>query len=101
MSAGTEIGILVALVLANGLLAGAEIAVVAARRSRIEELIERGNRAVHLLAGDRIPRTGEVFLAPDGTELEVLDASSRRVRRVAVRPPRPQASDPAMPRLRP
>jgi putative hemolysin len=38
------------------------------------------------LAGDRIPRSGETFEATDGTRLEVLDASPRRVRRVAVVP---------------
>ena len=38
------------------------------------------------LAGDRIPLAGESFLAPDGTRLVVLEASPRRVRKVAVTP---------------
>ncbi|MBX5484477.1 MAG: HlyC/CorC family transporter [Myxococcaceae bacterium] len=36
------------------------------------------------LAG-RIPSTGDRFIADDGSELEVLDATPRRVRRVAIR----------------
>jgi putative hemolysin len=39
------------------------------------------------LAGGRIPRIDERFVAHDGTELEVLDASVRRVRSVRVRAP--------------
>jgi putative hemolysin len=38
------------------------------------------------LAGDRIPGNGETFEVADGTRLEVLDSSPRRVRRVAVTP---------------
>ena len=36
------------------------------------------------LAQGRIPSTGEVFEASDGTRLEVVEASPRRVRRVRV-----------------
>lgn len=61
MSTFTEIAVLVALVLANGLLAGAEIAVVAMRQSRIEELIERGNRAARIVG--RLRRRPERFFA--------------------------------------
>lgn len=38
------------------------------------------------LAGGRIPATGEVFEAEDGTRLEVVEASPRRVRRVRLVP---------------
>ncbi len=45
------------------------------------------------LGQGRIPSAGEVLLAPDGTQLEVLEASARRVRRVRVRvPPKVEAS---------
>jgi putative hemolysin len=37
------------------------------------------------LAGGRIPRSGERFRAKDGTELEIVDASARRIRLVRVR----------------
>jgi putative hemolysin len=47
-----------------------------------------GGLVVHL-AGERIPTTGEVFEARDGTRLEILEASPRRVRRVAVRAAEP------------
>ena len=33
-----------------------------------------------------IPQRGEKFTAPDGTQLEIVDASPRRVRQVRVRP---------------
>jgi putative hemolysin len=38
------------------------------------------------LAGDRIPQVGETFAGGDGTRLEVLEASPRRVRQVRLRP---------------
>ena len=38
------------------------------------------------LAGGRIPQSGERFTASDGTQLEVLEASARRVRRARVVP---------------
>jgi putative hemolysin len=38
------------------------------------------------LAG-RVPGTGESFMIPNGTTLEVIDASARRVRAVRVRRP--------------
>ncbi len=37
------------------------------------------------LAGGRIPHAGERFTARDGTEIEILDASARRVRNLRVR----------------
>jgi putative hemolysin len=42
------------------------------------------------LAGGRIPQVGEVFAGGDGTRLEVLEASPRRVRQVRVVPPPPE-----------
>jgi putative hemolysin len=61
MSTSTEIAFLLTLVLANGLLAGAEIAVVTVRRSRIQELIEQGHRAARLL--ERLRQHPERFFA--------------------------------------
>jgi len=43
------------------------------------------------LARDHIPRVGERFTAQDGSVLEVVDASPRRVRSVKVSPPSPSA----------
>jgi putative hemolysin len=47
-----------------------------------------GGLCIHL-AGGRFPRIGERFRAADGTELEIVDASSRRIRMVRVRRPVP------------
>jgi putative hemolysin len=42
------------------------------------------------LAGGRIPSVGDRFTAPDGSRIEVLDASPRRVRLVRIVPPASQ-----------
>ena len=42
------------------------------------------------LAGGRIPRTGESFTAGDGTRIEIVDATIRRVRMVRIHPLRPE-----------
>ncbi|MFN0006850.1 MAG: hemolysin family protein [Planctomycetota bacterium] len=42
------------------------------------------------LAGGRIPRTGEQFTLPDGTRIEIVEATPRRVRRLRVVPRRKQ-----------
>lgn len=42
-----------------------------------------------VLAGGHLPKSGEKYTAGDGTALEVLEASVRRVRTVRVRPPPP------------
>ncbi|MEZ4407080.1 MAG: hemolysin family protein [Polyangiales bacterium] len=44
-----------------------------------------------ILAAKRLPRAGERFRLEDGHTLEVLDASTRRVRSVRLYPPAPQA----------
>jgi putative hemolysin len=46
------------------------------------------NALVVELAGGRIPAAGEAFEASDGTRVEVLEASPRRVRRVRLVPAR-------------
>jgi putative hemolysin len=56
-----ELGILLALVLLSGLLAGAEIAIVTLRSSRIEELVTNGSRAARSLK--RMRSKPEPFLA--------------------------------------
>jgi putative hemolysin len=45
-----------------------------------------------LALAKRIPQPGESFALPDGTRLEVVDASPRRVRSVRVVPPGPRAT---------
>ena len=43
----TELLIILALVLANGLFAGAEIAIINTRKTRLKELSDGGSRAAH------------------------------------------------------
>jgi putative hemolysin len=61
LSTRGELGILIALVALNGLLAGAEIAIVTLRSSRIEELTANGSRAARCLK--RLRSKPEPFLA--------------------------------------
>ncbi len=97
----TEILILLALVLVNGLFSGAEIAIVTVRKTRIEQLGEEGNRnalAIAQLRGNPerflatvqvgITVVGAAAAAYGGDTLanEIVDASPRRVRSVRVLP---------------
>ena len=43
MSVALEVLVLLALVLLNGVLAGAEIAIVSIRKTRVQELMDRGS----------------------------------------------------------
>lgn len=61
MSTGTEIGILLVLIAANGLLSGAEIAVVSLRSSRLQELVDAGSRGARVL--QRLRARPDRFLA--------------------------------------
>ena len=56
-----EVSVILALILVNGLLAGAEIAIVSLRASRVRELEAEGGRSALALAGLR--RDSERFLA--------------------------------------
>lgn len=69
-----EIGVLLVLVLANGVLAGAEIAIVAMRPSRVRELAGAGRRgAVALQALRRVP---ERFLSTIQIGITVIGATA-------------------------
>lgn len=115
----SELRVILALVVANGIFAGSEIAVVALRRSRIQELADEGGgraRAVlklrdHperflatvqvgitvvslcLTAAGKVPSAGDVLTLDDGVTLEVVDATPRRVQRVRLRLPCPTAEE--------
>jgi len=56
-----------------------------------DDVITVGGLCVQL-AGDRMPRTGDRLTAPDGTVLEIVDASPRRVRSVRLHPPKREDS---------
>ena len=68
-----ELGIVLALVLANGLFAGAEIAIIAVRATRLEELAEE-SRAGALLA--RLRNDPERFLATVQIGITVVSATA-------------------------
>jgi putative hemolysin len=57
----TEIAVIVALVLINGALSGAEIAVVSIRRTRLQQLLDEGRRGAQAL--EALRAEPEVFLA--------------------------------------
>jgi putative hemolysin len=61
LSTPGEIGVLLALIVLNGLLAGAEIAIVSMRSSRIDELADKGSSAAAALR--RLRADPERFLA--------------------------------------
>lgn len=92
---------IVGLVLCGGVLAGAEMAIVTARRGRLEQAAAKGSiqaraalllRAdperflatvqigITLVSGDRVPVVGERFEIGPTLSLEVLESSPRRVR---------------------
>ncbi len=74
MSTATEIAVLLALVLVNGLLAGAEIAVVTVRASRIDELVENGRRGARALK--RLRERPERFFATVQTGITVFGVTA-------------------------
>lgn len=70
----TELITILALVLANGFFAGAEIAVVALRKSRIQELAEDGKRSAQAVLALR--RDPERFLATVQVGVTVVSATA-------------------------
>lgn len=66
--------IIVALVLVNGLFAGAEIAIVAVRRSRLAELVREGDRAAR--AVQRLKDDPERFFATVQVGITVIGATA-------------------------
>ncbi|MFV0245620.1 MAG: hemolysin family protein [Qingshengfaniella sp.] len=59
-----------------------------------EEDVDTIGGLVFLLTG-RVPARGEIVRHPDGTEIEVVDADPRRIKRLRVRLPKEAGSDPA------
>ncbi len=74
LSTAGELGILVALVLFSGLLAGAEMAVVTVRASRIEELNANGSRAARALR--RLRARPEPFLATVQVGINIVSVTA-------------------------
>lgn len=70
----TEIAVILALVLANGFFAGAEIAIVAVRKSRIEALAEEGRSGARAVLTLRLQ--AERFLATVQVGITVVSASA-------------------------
>ena len=69
-----EILILIALVLFNGVLAGAEMAVVALRKTRVEQLLQEGSRRAK--AVKRLQADQETFLATVQIGITVIGAAA-------------------------
>jgi len=74
VSTWTEIAIIVALTLVNGLLAGAEIAIVALRKSRLEELVSQGRSSA--IAALRLRNQPERFLATVQVGITICGATA-------------------------
>jgi putative hemolysin len=70
----TELLIVVALTVANGLFAGAEIAVISLRRTRLRELVSEGNHAAMLVT--RLRHVPERFLATVQIGITVIGATA-------------------------
>jgi len=73
----TELLVIVLLVLVNGIFAGAEIAVVALRKSRIDELAERGSGGARAVL--RLRKDPERFLATVQVGITVVSAAAAAV----------------------
>ncbi len=74
MSVITELLIIVALVLANGVFAGAEIATLSVRKTRLRELADQGSRAAS--AALRLRKHPEGFLATVQIGITVVGATA-------------------------
>ena len=72
-----EILVILALILVNGLLAGAEIAIVAVRKSRLEELVRTGSSSAR--AAQRLREQPERFLATVQVGITVAGAAAAAV----------------------
>jgi putative hemolysin len=74
MSVALEVLVLLALVLLNGVLAGAEIAIVSMRKTRVQELVDRGSKSA--LAVFRLRKQPEDFLATVQIGITVVSATA-------------------------
>lgn len=70
----TEILIVFALILANGVFAGAEIAIITVRQSRMRELVEEGNAAARAVL--RLKHDSERFLATVQVGITVVGSAA-------------------------
>ncbi|HKO50101.1 MAG TPA: hemolysin family protein [Polyangiaceae bacterium] len=70
----TEILVLLALVLVNGLFSGAEIAIVTVRKTRIEQLVGEGNRSARAIG--QLRANPERFLATVQVGITVVGAAA-------------------------
>jgi putative hemolysin len=70
----TEVLILLALVLVNGLFSGAEIAIVTVRKTRIEQLVDEGNRGARAIG--QLRANPERFLATVQVGITVVGAAA-------------------------
>lgn len=78
---GTEIIVIAALILLNGFFAGAEAALIAIRRTRVDELAQKGGRAARTLkklkeAPDRFLATVQVGVTLVGTLASVVSGAT-------------------------
>jgi putative hemolysin len=74
MSIGTELGVIVALTLVNGLFTGAEIAMLSVRKTRLESLANQGSTSAR--AALRLRRAPEALLATIQIGITVIGAST-------------------------
>jgi CBS domain containing-hemolysin-like protein len=65
---------------------------VDARLGAVEEDVDTLGGLAFVLAG-RVPEAGETLDHPSGWRLEVVDADTRRVRRLRLHPPQPAQAD--------
>ncbi|AKJ06683.1 putative hemolysin [Archangium gephyra] len=70
----SEIAILLMLVLANGVLAGAELAIISLRKTRVRELVESGSRSARAVSGLR--ENPDRFLATVQIGITVVSATA-------------------------
>ncbi len=81
----TELLLILGLILANGLFAAAEIAIVSVRRSRISQLIEEGNRRAESVA--KLHGQAERFLATVQIGITVVSALAAAIGGAAIAEP--------------
>ena len=74
MSVALEVLVLLALVLLNGVLAGAEIAIVSIRKTRVQELMDRGSSSARAVF--RLRQQPEGFLATVQIGITVISATA-------------------------
>ena len=70
----TELAMILVLILANGFFAGAEIAIVSLRKSRLQQLVEEGHRSA--VAVSRLREVPERFLATVQIGITVVSATA-------------------------